>query len=437
LTDEIIIVGGGFGGLLSGAILSAHGYKVKIYEKKPILGGRANSIEYKPGYIVDYGIHAIRFSKKGVIPTIFKKHLKRKLKLVDYGEGKLFMNNEWHDLPLSISAIQNTNLLDDDEKNALTQVLAGALSIKINDEILDLSIKDWLKDKNLTDNTLKLITVITNLLCVSHNEIEKLSAGEFLDGVKKAISAGKGSSYPIGGWKFIIEELSNFIKENGGAINLKTPVDKVVVANNKIEGIYIKGEKIDCKTLILAIPIRDVFNLIDKTLFPKEFIEKAENTTPTCGISIDFGLKGTVSDIDGLITTYKPFTMSCFTSNLDPSTAPEGEQLYTLLQPLPQSIINNKSETEKIIKNIYEMLNSMFPGFNDKVLWKRPIVMPIVDGSTVYVTTHRNKRISVKSPIDGLYFSGDSYNGPGIGGDIAHASALLCAETIMSDLQEQ
>jgi len=433
LTFDVLIVGGGFGGLISGAILANKGLKVKIFEKKNILGGRANSFEYKPGYIVDYGIHAIRFSKKGVIPTIFKKQFKQKLQIIDYGEGKLFMDNEWNDLPLSISAIQNTKLLNENEKEQLSQILAGALSIKLNDDLLNLSIKDWLKDKNLSKNTMKLITIITDLLCVSYNEIDKLSTGEFLDGIKKAINAGKGSSYPSGGWKFIIDELVKKIQDNG-EIQTKSKIDKIIINNNKVEGVLINNDTIKAENIILAIPINDALSLIDNNLLPESLINMAKNTTPTCGISIDFGLKRKVSDIDGLITTYNPFTMSCFTSNLDPNVAPNNEQLFTILQPLPNSIINNKQETDKIIQNIYTMLNKMFPGFNENISWKRPIVMPVVDGSTVYTSTHRNKRISVKSPIDGLYFSGDSYNGPGIGGDIAHASALLCAQTILEDL---
>lgn len=431
--DEILIVGGGFGGLLVGAILSKNGFPVTIFEKKPILGGRANSIEYKPGYIVDYGIHAIRFSKKGVIPKIFKKKLKQKLEIVDYGEGKLFMNDDWHDLPLSISAIQDTNLLNDDEKEQLTKILAGALSIKIDDDILNLSIKDWLADKDLSDNTLKLITIITDLLCVSYNEIDRLSTGEFLDGIKKAISAGKGSSYPVGGWKFIIDELIKFIEQNG-QIKTKTAVEKIIVEKGEVKGLIADGKEYSSNTIVLAVPIDRVFNLIDKSVFPDEFIDSAKRTIPTCGVSIDFGLKSIVSEIDGLICTDKPFTMSCFTSNLDPSIAPEGEQLFTILQPTPPEIITDKEKTNKIIENIYKMLEKMFPGFNDNIKWKRPIVMPLVDGSAVYIDTHRNKRTSVKSSIKGLYLSGDSYNGPGIGGDICHASAELCAETILKDI---
>jgi len=432
---DVIIVGGGFGGLLSGAILAKNGLNIELFERKPILGGRANSIEYKPGYIVDYGIHAIRFSKKGVIPTIFKKYLKQKLKIIDYGEGKLFINNKWYDLPLSISAIQNTDLLNDEEKQQLTQILGGALSIKIDNELLDMSIKDWLSDKNITDNTLNLVTHITNLLCVAYDEINKLSVGEFLDGIKKAISAGKGASYPAGGWKFLIEELSKFIKENGN-INLKSNVENVIIEDNKVKGVIVNNKKVSADIVIVALPINDALKIIDNKILSKKLLDKAKTIIPTAGISIDFGLKEKVSDFDGLITTYKPFTMSCFTSNLEPCVAPEGEQLFTILQPIPREIINDKSKTDKIIQNIYKMLDNMFPNFNNKVKWKRPIVMPIVDGSAVYVSCHRNKRISVKSPINGLYFSGDSYNGAGIGGDICHASALLCAETILHDLEK-
>ncbi|MBD3227793.1 MAG: NAD(P)-binding protein [Candidatus Lokiarchaeota archaeon] len=432
MNEDVLIVGGGFGGLIVGAILAKNGVNVKLFEKKVILGGRANSFEYKKGYVVDYGIHAIRFSKKGVIPRIFKKLLKQKLKIIDYGEGKLFMNNEWHDLPLSMSAIQNTNLLSDEEKQQLTKILAGALTTKIDDKVLDLSIDDWLKDKNLSDNTKNLVRIITDLLCVSYNEIDRLSTGEFLDGIKKAISAGKGSSYPIGGWKFIIDELVKFIEENG-EIKTKSKVDKILVNDNKVQGIMVGNQKITSDTVVLALPIKQVYSVIDKSLLSSSFTNKANNVIPTCGISIDFGLNKKISEIDGLICTNKPFTMSCFTSNLDPSVAPNGEQLYTILQPTSHEVIKKKEKTSKMIENLYSMLETMFPGFNDQIKWKRPLVLPLVDGSAVYTSCHRNKRPSIKSKIEGLYFSGDSYNGVGIGGDIAHASAKLCAETILKD----
>ncbi|NJN84086.1 MAG: FAD-dependent oxidoreductase, partial [Caldilineaceae bacterium] len=44
MTEKIIIIGSGFGGLAAAARLAAHGYEVDVFEKRDKLGGRAYSI---------------------------------------------------------------------------------------------------------------------------------------------------------------------------------------------------------------------------------------------------------------------------------------------------------------------------------------------------------------------------------------------------------
>ena len=67
---DVIIVGAGMGGLITGAILAKNGLRTLVLEKRSRIGGRAMSFEYQPGYVVDWGIHSIRYGKKGIIPTI-------------------------------------------------------------------------------------------------------------------------------------------------------------------------------------------------------------------------------------------------------------------------------------------------------------------------------------------------------------------------------
>ncbi len=40
---DVIIVGGGFGGLSCGSLLAKHGYKVLLLEKNPTVGGLCSS----------------------------------------------------------------------------------------------------------------------------------------------------------------------------------------------------------------------------------------------------------------------------------------------------------------------------------------------------------------------------------------------------------
>ncbi|MHA1131542.1 MAG: NAD(P)-binding protein, partial [Candidatus Helarchaeota archaeon] len=60
---DCIIVGAGIAGLLTGAALSRAGLKLLMLEKTAILGGRSYCLE-RDGFIIDNGIHVIRYCKK-------------------------------------------------------------------------------------------------------------------------------------------------------------------------------------------------------------------------------------------------------------------------------------------------------------------------------------------------------------------------------------
>ncbi len=61
---DVVIVGGGVAGLSAGAILAKDGFKTLVLEEKLGVEERGNSFEYKKGYIVDFGIPALRLADK-------------------------------------------------------------------------------------------------------------------------------------------------------------------------------------------------------------------------------------------------------------------------------------------------------------------------------------------------------------------------------------
>ncbi|MHA1378001.1 MAG: phytoene desaturase family protein [Candidatus Helarchaeota archaeon] len=430
-----VIVGGGISGLLVGAILSKKGQKVLILEKNPIIGGRANSIEYKKGYIVDWGIHLIRYSNKSTLAKqIFKKQLGEKLDIINCGDIKLFQDGAFHDFPLSIRGLASTDIFNEQEKKAFGPVLVDILNLKV-ENYLDMPVPDFIKELeekhgSFSPSIRDFLVVVANLMCVS-TKTDYLSTGEFVDGIKTGAKAPSGTSYPRGGWKAILDRLVEIINENG-EVRTKTKVDSVKIENNSVKGVIIDGELIEAETVVLAIPVKNIFSLIPESTFSQEFIKRAKSIIPTGGVWIDFGLKENIFDHNGTILTKDPFTMSFFASNLDPKVAPEGEQLYTIFQPTEVEIFQDKEKAKQVEENLMKLLNEMYPNFSEKVIWHRTSV-GIADGAAPFITQHRNKRPSVKSDIQGLYFTGDSYGAPGTGGEISHTSAYLCAKAILTD----
>ncbi|MHA1276659.1 MAG: phytoene desaturase family protein [Candidatus Helarchaeota archaeon] len=436
---DCIIVGAGIAGLLTGAALSRAGLKLLMLEKTAILGGRSYCLE-RDGFIIDNGIHVIRYCKKSPTALIFKKLLgkREKLNLIKTGDAKLYADGKFYEYPLSASAIQTTSFFNDEEKEQFLKILNEEVIKADVEPLFEVSIQTWIdeaeKKYGIKPGPARLfLETLGKMMLVSYGELDKLSAGELVDGIKVGLKADKGSCYIRGGWKGLIERLAEIIREKG-EIRTSSKVEKVIIEDAKVRGVLIGGKKIFAKIVVVNLPAQEIFTVLDEALFPSSFVEKCKTLIPSAGVSIDYGLKKKISDLDGNIFSAEPFTLSLFTSNLEPATAPEGKQLYTIFQPTPLEIINDKQKSAEIAENLEKLVEEMFPGFLKNVLWKRVMKYKIADGALPLITQHRYKRPSIKSEVvEGLYFTGDTYNGPGTGGEIAHASAELCIRTIMND----
>ena len=264
-------------------------------------------------------------------------------------------------------------------------------------------------------------------------EIENASLGEFIYAIQMLMKSGRSASYPKGGWKTIFDKLTQIIQENG-EIRMKSKVKHIKIKNKIAQGVELaNGDFIDADNIIAAIPSQHIFQILDEKKFSGEFINKTKNQVYSSGISIDFGLEREVYDIDGLIAGDDPMILGAFMSNIEPSCAPGDEQNFTILQPVTKNIILDKKASDEATTNLLKHTYKIFPDMKEHVKWKRILKISMMDGTVCIVGQTRKDRPSVKAPIENLYFSGDSYNGPGVGGDIAPSSAKLCANTILEE----
>ena len=68
--------------------------------------------------------------------------------------------------------------------------------------------------------------------------------------------------YLEGGSYTLLKSLSNFVNENGGKIHLKSPVEEVIIKNNKILGIKVGNITKKFDEVISTIPIPYVPKII-------------------------------------------------------------------------------------------------------------------------------------------------------------------------------
>ncbi|WXG43495.1 MAG: FAD-dependent oxidoreductase [Promethearchaeati archaeon SRVP18_Atabeyarchaeia-1] len=425
---DVIIVGGGMGGLATGALLSRKGFKVMLLEQNRMLGGRANSVEYKKGYTVDWGIHLLRFGSKGIAAQVFET-LGEKLEILEMGEGKLFHNDQWLELPTKADVLTRTPLLDGEDKKSVGGLLTGILGTPPQ-KVLDLSIADWLSDVGGSER-IKMVMQLISKLCITTHSAGELSSGEVFSVISGALKTGKSAGYPRGGWKTAIERLSSIIQNEGGIVREKAKVEKIVVDERKIVvGVLVGGERLQSSVVVYSAPCQQLHSLVSKSDFGEAFLERSTNMIPTAGISIDLGLRGCVSNENGMVVVNDPFILAQFTSNIDSTVAPSGEQLATFLHVMSPTEMRDRKRVEGAFEVLERYAFKMFPRLRGSIVWKRKTEMDIVNGVLPTPLQSREKRIGFIGPVKGLYFAGDCYDGEGGGSDIAFRSARRCAEVI-------
>jgi protoporphyrinogen oxidase len=78
--------------------------------------------------------------------------------------------------------------------------------------------------------------------------------------------------YLSGGSKVLLNAMKEYIEQNGGRFKLSTPVDRILIVNNSVKGIYSKGFFEEYETVISTIPLPIIANIAPD--LPKDIYEK-------------------------------------------------------------------------------------------------------------------------------------------------------------------
>lgn len=277
---DIVIIGAGIGGLVSGCYLAKEGYKVLIAEKNHFIGGSCSSFK-RDGFSWDVGPHYLcDYEKGGLLGTILEE-----------------LN-----IDLEVVTIELTDLLfTPDYKvyfwkdfNRTTDYFAGlfpqeALKIK---EFIDFIIHARLttlvmKTTNRTfadildeyfDNP-KLKSIFGMLLLGNKGIVPQLCSA--LTGIvfyRKYIFGG--GYYPVGGLGSLARSLKEKYLLSGGEIILRSEVKKIAVRDREIKGVYLGNDIfIECDNIISACDLRRTFlELIDRGSVDDTYIENLKTT---------------------------------------------------------------------------------------------------------------------------------------------------------------
>ncbi|MFO8110242.1 MAG: FAD-dependent oxidoreductase [Thermoplasmata archaeon] len=461
---KVGIVGAGLGGLTAGVLLSKKGYKVEVFEREGLVGGRALTLdgsslsldEYKNilrdfdmwlphsepdiseifdkgllnSYKLDLGFHLLGFPDKSPLIDILKENgvsvrvNASKFALITpderiYQDFNEFINlsNKLKMMPLVI-------------KFYLVQKFLTSRMEKVPmSDTLDKHTKGDIKDA--VGATARYISTVNDLDIISTAEIMR---------VMKQWGAGgaKATGFPEQGSITLCNGLVKVIKKNGGRVHLNTKVEKVVIRRGRAVGVVVDGKTIPFDIVISNLPVQDTFDIAPPEHFPKEYVKKLTDLEGTGSVCAYYGLSDLPPDLKR-----KPFAfldnkvkvdggdaagiIDFQTARPEMKMSPKGQYLVqAYIICTPKEAVDRK-KVEMLIDSMDRHLELLIPDYRDKLLFAIYPSIYHLDG--VAKTIYCDKPTS-DTPIKNFYLVGDSIKAPGIGMNCAVSSGLELAERL-------
>jgi len=445
---DVIIIGGGPGGLAIGSLLAREGISSAIIEKDPVLGGRYRSVDFH-GCRVDCGVHFPTslsgspqntsiyklFSHLGlpieykIVPWVIALVSKERRGEVEFFsmDPKLGAENFFEFFAFATGLSMN-----DTAKQELMRVakITADMSEQECRRVVSVCFADWI-DHNVKDPIAK--AVLYGMESIVGSPATEMNFGM----VANAFGTFERVGAPIIMYpklatleNAVIAPLTRFYTDHGGEVITNRTARSITMENGRATGVVVQDEQnrfmleeYDAPVVICAIPI---FEAVAKNILRHEFLtEDWVEAIRRCGDLAVHDLSGFyllregvmpreshgwvhVFDVDYGIPTYVgDWSLGTFTNAIEPP----GKQLVCslILGSFKDTHFGLTSPIEKVRegnRRWKEAMEKAFPGFAEAIEFES---MNLQLNFTRYAYAVVPTEIDIQSPnIQGLYFAGDS-----------------------------
>lgn len=244
MKHSVAIIGGGLAGLAASVYLADHGFEVELFEKRPILGGRAYSIkDSKTGDILDNGQHLMMGCYHHTLAFLEKIGRREALAFQEKMEvnfadlqGKAYaLRCPPLPAPLHLLAgLWGLQSLDWSEKWGMMKFMAGVKRLNGRElESLDaLSCEQWLALWNQSGESVR--NFWEPLILATLNETPAIASAQMLAVVlRDALLKTKQDSRMVwskcGLSELYTEAARQYIEARGGKVHLRRGFQKIVL----------------------------------------------------------------------------------------------------------------------------------------------------------------------------------------------------------------
>jgi len=305
--ETVLIIGGGLGGLFTGAILAKEGFQVTILEKNSTIGGGLQTFN-RFGMTFDTGMHVVGGMQQGGNIRRICQYLgiDDKVDLLDVDRecsDRLFFNedNAIYDIPKGrTNFIKKLSEYFPLEHDGLTNYVEAIYRIADSVDLFNLRpSEDFFKSypsnflmaanefiaKYIKDRRLRSVLAYMNPLYGGRRN----ETPAFIHAIINVLYV-KGTSRFVDGSDKFANLLAGVINDNGGTIIVNDPVEWLDVVNRQVESVRTKsGRAFSADYYISDIHPCTLMSLMPSDAFPKSYrnrLNEIPNSYSSFGVYI-------------------------------------------------------------------------------------------------------------------------------------------------------
>jgi prolycopene isomerase len=474
---DVIVVGAGFGGSSSAALLAKRGLKVLLLDKNAKAGGKAMAFS-KGGFTYTAWVVIAAPTMDNRFEAVLKElGMEKKVELVAPGiQGSMFKQSsgKWVVGPQDPTPDPNKIFdwleIPEAERADALNLLAELTMMTPQDiaKLDDISYGEWLSQRKINKGLYSFLISLVSDGCFVL-PVDSVAASEGIIVVQQMFLRGGGVFFK-GGVGRVAETFAEAVEAFGGKTMLRSRVEKINIENGRVAGVSTDKETFRAPIVISNAGIQPtVLKLVGEKHFDKAYINYVKDLVPSLSFigaryflnkeviknvpfgavftresawSIDKWTKAKAGHIPEEMTVWYEVP-----SNYDPGAAPKGKQIVMtgFLGPCDPKL------TEKDIKPFLdkgdEMMFKAFPDLraaieaqeyytpHDVSNLTRDSVLPGIGGECIglgqVVGQSGAHKPSVRAPIQGLFYVGCDAGGIGVGTQQATDSGMKVADMVL------
>jgi zeta-carotene desaturase len=294
----VAIVGGGLAGLAAGCALAEDGYRVRLFERRPYLGGRASSYQHPgTGEVVDNCQHVLLGCCTNLIDLYRRSGVEDRVRWFDTLH---FLEPGGRDSEITLTSLPAPlhtapSFLMSKALNVADKLCIARAMLSLRKPLADdgRSFLDWLKAHKQTEQSIRRFWAPV-LVSALNEDLDRCStryaAQVFRESFLKSAQAGR-MGIPAIPLSDLYSAAGAYICQRGGEVNLRASVESFHSESDQVR-LCVAGQEITADFAILAAPFNAIANLLpreegDAARALREQIARFESS-PITGIHLWF-----------------------------------------------------------------------------------------------------------------------------------------------------